>query len=204
MSAFSLSAIHRPHLLVGAAPEVRALVRIRASGLGASGADASLRLWTPNGATVAAFAEVAPTICELRRRAVRLDDRTIGCAAGRWSDGAREYELVIALPPGAAGDEILVARLEVVVDEDVVGRVPVAVTWTDDASLLASRPPEGRAPVAASPVAELPTGRSPAPRHTPAMAPAGPPCCPACDLRGNDGDRFCERCGESLVGAQKS
>ncbi|MEA2194537.1 MAG: hypothetical protein QOG42_971 [Solirubrobacteraceae bacterium] len=203
MSAFSLAAIHPAYMLVGASPEVRAIVHIRASGLRADGLEAALRLWTPRGATVAAFGEYTPTRRDLRGRAVRLDDRTIACAAGRWSDGAREYELVVRLPPGRAGDEILAARLVMLVEDEVVGRAPIAVTWTVDETLLATRHPDR--PAAGSPpvIGELPTGRSPAPRHTLAAQHAAPRCS-ACDLRAADGDRFCERCGHPLGDVQKS
>jgi hypothetical protein len=191
-------------MLVGASPEVRAIVRIRASGLRADGVEAALRLWTPRGATVAAFGEYMPNSRDLRGGAVRLDDRTIVCAAGRWSDGAREYELVVALPHGLAGDEILAARLVMLVEDEVVGRAPIAVTWTVDKTLLASRRPDP--PAAGSPrvMAELPTGRSPAPRHTLAVQRRAAPRCAACDLRAADGDRFCEHCGHALDDVQKS
>ncbi len=199
MSAFSLAANHRPYLLVGATPEVRATVDVRATGIGGGGVDASLRLWTPHGATIAVFSEWAPAIRDLRRRAVRLDDRTVACPAERWSDGEREYELTIVLPPGAAGDEILVARLAVIVDDEVVARAPIAVTWTDDETLFGSPRPDDDDTVASSLLADLPTGRSPAPRH--ALGLAAPDValrCPACDLRGAPGDRFCEDCGNAL------
>jgi len=204
VSAFSLAAIHPAHMLVGAAPDVRALVHVRVSGIGAGGVDASLQLWTPRGATVAVLGERAPALCDLRKRAVRVDDRTIACAAGRWPDGAREYEFVIALPPGRAGDEILAARLAVIVDGEIVGRAPIPVTWTEDETLVASPRPDGGASVTPSVLAELPTDRSLASRHALGMQPSFTPCCPACDLRAADGDRFCERCGAALGDAQKS
>ncbi len=200
MSAFSLTATHHPHLLVGGRPEVRATVGIRATGIGAGGIEAALRLWTPVGATVAVFGEWAPAIRDLRWRAIPVDDRTIACAAGRWSDGEREYELVVVLPGGAAGDEILAARLSVIVGDGVVGEVPIAVTWTDDESLVGLPADDGGATVAASAVAEMPTGPSPAPRHVidGDATPSDPPICPPCGLRGAAGDRFCERCGAPL------
>lgn len=200
MSPFSLHATHHLHLHVGGPPEVRATVSVRATDIGAGGVEASLRLWTPHGATVEVFGEWAPAIRDLRHRALRLDDRTIACAAGRWSDGEREYELVIVVPPGEDGDEILAARLMVVVDDEVVGQAPIVVTWTADQSLAA----DAGATVRASVVADLPTGRSPVPRHVAGVSDGAAPCCAACGLLGVAGDRFCEGCGAPLEAVQKS
>ncbi len=216
MSAFSIAAIHRTQLLAGAPSDIRAILRVRASGLGAPGVDASLRLWTPRGASLVVLRERAPSIRDLRGRAIRLDDRTVECAAGRWTDGAREYELVIALPPGRPGDDMLAARVRVVAGGVVVGRALIAVSWTDDEAATAAvsspaRPTGGEAePVADGrryedeAVADLPTGPSPKPRHTLVAGSPATTSCPACELRAGEGDRFCERCGHELAGAQKS
>ena len=218
MSAFSIAAIHRTQLLVGASSDIRAIVRICASGLGELGVDASLRLWTPRGAGLVVLRERSPSIRDLRGRAIRLDDRTVECAAGRWTDGAREYELVIALPSGRAGDDMLVARVGVVASSAVVGRALIAVTWTDDEAAIAagSHPARSTSPEVEQSsvadgrrcedgaVADLPTGPSPEPRHTIVSDSTAATPCPACELRAGEGDRFCERCGQELAGAQKS
>jgi hypothetical protein len=204
VSALCVAAIYEPHLPVGAR-DVRAIVRITASELAEAGVETSLRLWTPLGATVAALREQRPGSEDLRGGARRLDERTVQYAAGRWMDGAREYELVIALPARGAGDEMLATRFSVVVDDEVVGRAPIAVCWTDDERLLAATgAPPRSAPASDAAVADLPTGPSPRPRHTLAdRSPAERPC-PICDLQAADGDRFCERCGHELAGPQKS
>ncbi len=162
--------------------------------------------------------ERSPSIRDLRGRAIRLDDRTVECAAGRWTDGAREYELVIALPPGRAGDDMLAARVGVVAGGVVVGRALIAVTWTDDAAAIAAGSFPGRPTRAEAEqrseadgrrcedgaVADLPTGPSPEPRHTLVVDSPATTSCPACELRAGEDDRFCERCGHELAGAQKS
>lgn len=204
MSEFSVLAIHPSHVLVGPAPRVEAIVRVRVSGIGAAGVDVSLRLWTPSGATVTMLAERTPARHDLRDRAVRFDARTVAYAAGRWEDGMREYELAIELPSGRVGDEILAARVAVSMHGGVVGEAPIAVSWTDDEALAATRRADGPGPAVPSAVAELPTGPSPTPRHVPGVAPGGASHCHACDLRAVEGDRFCERCGHALGVAQKS
>jgi hypothetical protein len=201
MSSFSVAATHQTHLLVGPPSDVRAIIRVRASGLGEHGVDVSLRLWTPLGATLTVLRERerAPAARDLGDRAIRFDDRTAEYPAGRWTDGAREYELAIALPAGRAGDEMLAARFSVVVGDEVAGRARIAVTWTDDERIAAASRSAGPTRTDAEAVADLPTGPSPKPRHT--LAVESPAACPACDLCAGDGDRFCERCGHELTGA---
>ena len=204
MSEFAVVAIHPSHVLVRAVPELEAIVRVRVSGIGEPGVDVSLRLWTPSGATVMMLAERTPARRDLRDRAVRLDDRTVAYAAGRWEDGTREYRLVIELPTGRAGDESLAARLAVSVDRGVVGEARIAVSWTDDEALASTRRADGPVPPTPMAIGELPTGPSPTPRHAPGVEPDAASHCPACDLRPVEDDRFCERCGQALGVAQKS
>lgn len=204
MRTFTLAATHPAYLHVGEDCELRSIVSVRAAGTGAGGVYASLELWTPRGARAALFGERMPATRDLLAGAVRLDDQTIARAAGRWADGPREYEIGIVLPPARAGDEMLAAQLSVVVGGEVVGRAQIAVTWTDDEALAATQRRRGDQAVASSVVAELPTGPSPEPRHTFGSGADALPCCPACDLRAADGDRFCERCGQALGAAQKS
>jgi len=203
MSAFCVGATHQTHVMVGPQSSVRAIIHVVASGLDEDGLDVSLRLWIPLGVMLVVLRERAPTTTELRGRATALDDRTVQYSAGRWRDGAREYELEIALPAGRVGDQLLAARLDVVAGSEVAARSPIILTWTDDERLLgASR--QATIPTGADAIAELPTGPSPKPRHTLTDESPVAGTCPACDLRGSDGDRFCERCGHSLAVTQKS
>lgn len=198
MSAFCVGATHQTHALTGAPSNVRAIVHVVASDLGADGADVWLRLWTAHRVTL-----VVPTPEELRDRATALDDQTVEYPAGRWQDGARDLELEIALPAGRAGDQILAATLEIVADGEVAARAPIILSWTDDERLFgaACRPV---LPAGADQIAELPTGPSPKPRHTVGDQSPVAESCPACNLRASHGDRFCERCGHELAVTQKS
>jgi hypothetical protein len=191
VSAFAVAASHDTYLPVGAST-VAAVVGIRASGLGEPGVDVSLRVWTPLGATLAVLREAAPGSADLRGAAVRLDDRTLECPAGRWTDGARAYELAVELPARGAGDEMLAARCGVVVAGEVVGRALIAVAWTEDERLTGA-PPGGPG------ADDLPTAPSP-PRDTPPSGSGTGAPCPACGLRPADDDRFCEGCGRELAG----
>ncbi|MEA2151248.1 MAG: hypothetical protein QOD69_3078 [Solirubrobacteraceae bacterium] len=177
---------------------MRAVVRVGASGISEPGAHASLRLWTPLGAHVTVLREIVPTTRDLRNGATVVDDRTKEYPAGRWTDGARAYELAVGVPARAAGDEMLAARLTLVVDGQVVGPALIAVAWTGDERLIAATAgPTGSPNTAGAATAELPTGRSPRPRHT-LTGDAPGRSCPGCGLRSADGDRFCEGCGREL------
>ena len=192
MSPFAVAAFHDALLAVGA-DRVDAVVWVRPADLG-DGADVSLRVWAPLGASVAVLREVAPGSSDLLGGAVRIDERTVELAAGRWTDAAREYELGVALAPRADGERMLAARVQVVAGGEVAGSAAVEVTWTDAAAPATATGASGRSGGAA----DLPTGRSPEPRHTSAGAGhAGQPC-PDCSEATVLGDRYCEGCGREL------
>jgi hypothetical protein len=198
MSAFAVAAFHDAMLALGAG-RVDAVVWVRPAGLAREGVDAALRVWTPRGARVTALREVAPASGDLLAGGVRVDERTVDFAAGRWTDSAREYELTVVVEPRAVGEQLLAARVEVVAGGEIAGRAAIAVTWSDDDALLAAG---GAEAVAGGPEDddELPTGRSPQPRHMAAEpGHAGDPC-PGCGEQTAQGDRFCEGCGRALDG----
>jgi hypothetical protein len=188
VSTFDVDARYGAYLPVDAAT-VEATIRIRAAPIDEPGADVWLRLWTPRGATVEALREVPPATGDLRDGAIRLDELTLECPAGRWTGGAREYELAVAMPPREAGDELLAARVGIVVAGELVARTLIAVMCVDAAAAAA---------------AELPTGWAPHARHAVAGGPSAGGPCPGCGLRPADGDRFCEACGEQLVPGRRA
>jgi hypothetical protein len=129
VSAFAVAAYHSAYLPL-ARPTVEAIVWIRAAVIDAPAVDVSLRLWTPLGAAVTVLREVSPGTRDLRDTAIWLDDRTLECSAGRWTGGARAYELFVAVSPRGVGDVLLATRVVVVAAGAVVGRALIAVTWT--------------------------------------------------------------------------
>jgi hypothetical protein len=199
--AFAVAAYHSAYLPV-AGSTVDAIVWIRAS-VDEPAVDVSLLLWMPLGATLTALREVSPAIRDLRDEAIRRDDRTLECSTGRWTGGARAYELAVAVAPRDVGDELLAARVVVSAGGAVVGRALIAVTWTDDERLIAASADSAveSARTAGVAAADLPTGRSRRPRQTIAEASAGDPC-PGCGVRPEEGDRFCEACGHELAGGR--
>jgi hypothetical protein len=202
VTAFAVAAYHSAYLPV-ACSTVEAIVWVRASGLDEPAVDVSLLLWMPLGATLTTLREVSPTTRDLRDAAIRLDDRTLECPTGRWTGGARAYELAVAVPARSVGDELLAARVVVSAAGTVVSRALIAVTWTDEERLIEASTDSAveSARTAGVAAADLPTGRPPRMRPPAAEASAGDPC-PGCGVRPQEGDCFCEACGRELVGGR--
>jgi hypothetical protein len=95
----------------------------------------SLRLWTPQGATLAFVRQVAPTIEDVTDRGVPVDARTVSFPTGAWGDESRDYHVCVHVQPHEVGDEMLAARLALVVDDEVVSQALVRAIWTDDERL---------------------------------------------------------------------
>jgi len=192
MSAFAVAAFHHGLLALGCG-DVEAVVWVRPAGLPDAGVDVALRVWTPQGASLTMLREVAPETGDLLAEAVRLDERMVEFAAGCWTNCPHEYELALTLPSRADGEEMLAARVEIVVAGEVAGRAAIAVTWSGGGADL-----DADGHTDARPDAELPTGRSPRPRHTrDEHGHAGDPC-PGCGEQTAPGDHFCEGCGREL------
>lgn len=202
MSAFAVAAFHEPALPVNAR-SVEAVVWIRATDPGAAGVDVALVLWTPAGAEVTALREVAPGAADRLAGCVRVDDRTLRIDTGRRLEGVHEFELVVTLPACSPGDELLAARVGVLAGGEPVATALVAVRWTEPAAgepaapAGAAEPADADSRTVAVTHADLPTGPSPQPRHTPDAGAAAP--CPSCGELPDDGDRFCEACGRELA-----
>ena len=193
MIAFAVATFHAPRLLVGT-ELVEAVVWVKPAGLPDGGADATLRIWTPAGACVRELREIGADGSDLRQAGAAIDERTADYDVGCWSDEVREFQLAVAVPPCADGDELLAARVTVLAGNAVAGSATVAVGF-------GGVPAPPAADGAAAPpvdVAELPTGRSPRPRHTEPSAYAGQDC-PDCGEQTFADDRFCEGCGRALV-----
>jgi hypothetical protein len=100
--------------------------------MGKATGNVSLRLWTPQGASVAFVKQVSPTIEDLTTRAASVDTLTAEYPTGAWGDESRDYHLCIQVQPRDVGDEMLAGRLSLVVDGDVISQALVRAVWTDD------------------------------------------------------------------------
>ena len=117
--------------------------------MGRGQGDVALRVWAPRGAEVRAVKQVSPTLEDLTdRRTADPAKPLVGLyPLGSWGDETREYHVRIALEPLAVGEEVLAARVAVVVpaaDPGAPGapaaetRVPV--TWTGAGARAAATP----------------------------------------------------------------
>ncbi|MFF8522223.1 VWA domain-containing protein [Streptomyces werraensis] len=91
--------------------------RMMETAMGKEVADVSLRLWTPAGATVRFVKQVAPTVEELTDRRTEAGPRAGDYPLGSWGDESRDYHLCVEVPPAAVGQEMLAARVSLVIPQ---------------------------------------------------------------------------------------
>ena len=103
--------------------------------MGKSLADVAVRVWTPQGADVNFFKQVAPEIVDLTASYMPVDGRSGDYPTGAWGEESRDYHLSVRVRPGAIGDEMLAARVSVIVDGQVAGQTLVRALWTDETAL---------------------------------------------------------------------
>lgn len=106
-----------------------------AQAMGKSLADVSLRLWTPQGASIAFVKQVSPDLLDLTDRRVAVNALTGEYPTGAWGDESRDYHVCVSVHPGAVGDEMLAARVSLVVNGAVAGQALVKAVWTNDSAL---------------------------------------------------------------------
>ena len=107
---------------------------MRAS-MGRGVADAKLRVWTPQGSKLEFVRQVAPTIEDLTDRGVQVSDLIREYPTGSWGNESRDYHVSVRVPPKSLGAEQLVARVQLVVRDEVVAQGLVRATWSDDTAL---------------------------------------------------------------------
>ena len=107
---------------------------MRAS-MGRGVADAKLRVWTPQGSKLEFVRQVAPTIEDLTDRTVPVSELIREYPTGSWGNESRDYHVSVRVPPKSLGAEQLVARVQLVVRDEVVGQGLVRATWSDDNTL---------------------------------------------------------------------
>lgn len=98
-------------------------------------ADARLRVWAPQGSEVLFVRQVAPQVDDLTDRATRVSPLVIEVPTGAWSDETRDYHVAVRVPVAPVGNERLAARVEVVVDDQVLAKGLVKAIWSTDTNL---------------------------------------------------------------------
>ncbi|MFI8822454.1 VWA domain-containing protein [Streptomyces sp. NPDC053431] len=111
-------------------------------------ADVTLRLWTPVGVEIGFVKQVAPTVEDLTGRRTEAGPRAGDYPTGSWGDESRDYHVSVRVPEAAIGQEMLAARVSLIVP-DPAGGTPatlshglVRAVWTDDMVMSTSINPQ--------------------------------------------------------------
>jgi hypothetical protein len=116
--------------------------RIMEAAMGRAVANATLRVWCPQAATVNFVRQVAPDVDDLTGRQTQVDLRTRQYPLGAWGTESRDYHLSLTIPANEVGVEMLAARVNLVTDDQLVGAAMVRAIWTDDDAASARINPE--------------------------------------------------------------
>ena len=125
----SVDIIAKPEDMAG---DFRALMQ---TAMGKATGNVSLRLWTPQGASVAFVRQVAPTVEDLTGRAVPVNPLTADYPTSTWGQESRDYHVCINVQPREAGDEMLAGRVSLVEGDETRATARIKAIWTDDQQL---------------------------------------------------------------------
>jgi hypothetical protein len=98
-------------------------------------ADVRLRIWAPQGSQILFVKQVAPELQDLTTARSSVNELTGDYPTGAWGNESRDYHLSVRVRPGEVGEEMLAARVNVVVDGEAAGQALVRAIWTDDTAL---------------------------------------------------------------------
>jgi hypothetical protein len=102
-------------------------------------ADVALRVWTPQRATVRFVKQVAPAVEDLTSRCAQAAPQAGDYPTGAWGTESRDYHLCVEVEPGAVGQEMLAARVSLILDTasgpQTLGQGLVRAIWTGDEAL---------------------------------------------------------------------
>jgi VWA domain-containing protein len=104
--------------------------------MGKQVADVSLRVWTPQHAALKFVKQVAPTVDDLTGRRTQSGPQAGDYPTGAWGAAeSRDYHVCVEVNPAGVGQEMLAARVSLVVDSQIAGQGLVRAIWTDDEAL---------------------------------------------------------------------
>jgi hypothetical protein len=122
--------------------------RMMETAMGKEVADVSLRVWTPVGTTIRFVKQVAPTVEDLTARRTEAGPRAGDYPTGSWGDESRDYHLCVSVPAAGIGQEMLAARVSLVVPQadgsvqNLGAQGLVRAVWTDDMAASTSINPQ--------------------------------------------------------------
>lgn len=112
--------------------------RMMETAMGKEVADVGLRVWTPQGAEIQYVKQVAPTVEDLTGRRVEAGPRAGDYPTGSWGDESRDYHLCVRVPGAEVGQEMLAARVALVLPASgggpprTLSQGLVRAVWTTD------------------------------------------------------------------------
>ena len=113
------------------------------SAMGKAVASVSLRVWTPQHAELLFVKQVAPTIEDLTAKAqAGPNPLTRDFPTGAWGAEERDYHIGIRVKAAGVGEEMLAARISLVVDGNPISQGLVKAVWSQDEQLTARINPE--------------------------------------------------------------
>jgi von Willebrand factor type A C-terminal domain/von Willebrand factor type A domain len=96
-------------------------------------ADVMLRIWTPQQAVLEFVKQVSPAVDDLTPRRSQSVPLAGDYPTGAWGDAeSRDYHIRVQLSPDAVGQQVLAARVSVMVGPRILGQGLVRAIWTDD------------------------------------------------------------------------
>ncbi|GED86987.1 VWA domain-containing protein [Streptomyces sp. 6-11-2] len=122
--------------------------RMMETAMGKEVADVWLRVWTPVGTTIKFVKQVAPSVEELTDRRAEAGPRAGDYPTGSWGDESRDYHLCVEVPAAGIGQEMLAARISLVVPkpdgtvQNLGAQGLVRAVWTDDMTASTSINPQ--------------------------------------------------------------
>jgi hypothetical protein len=104
--------------------------------MGKQVADVALRVWNPQHATVKFVKQVAPSVEDLTERRRQSGPQAGDYPTGAWGAAeSRDYHVCVQVTPAGIGQEMLAARVSLLVGPDIVGQGLVRAIWTEDEAL---------------------------------------------------------------------
>lgn len=110
--------------------------RVMATTMAKTTADVRLQIWVPTRSELSSFGQVAPSVDDYAPHARLVEDRTIEFPCGSWDSESRDFILSLQMDAGDIGDEMLAARVSLVIDGDTVATAMLPVTWSDNPALV--------------------------------------------------------------------
>jgi hypothetical protein len=106
--------------------------------------DVKLRLVVPpKMASIVRVQRVSPTVIDLTKDGIAVDERTFDYPTGAWSAEERDFHVVIEMKQaGAIGEQMRIARTALVIGDKVEDQPAVTVTWSNDARMTTRIDPQ--------------------------------------------------------------